>query len=84
MSEENKLDKKSMYVNNINLGFGLYDFTFKIKKVDSDGKACDEMDIFMSPQHAKSFAILLSKSVSEYERVFGEINLNPLNEELSK
>ncbi len=81
MKEENKLDKKSMYVNNMDLGFGLYDFTFKLKKVNPDGEVSDEMDVFMSPQHAKSFAILLSQSISEYERVFGEINLNPLNEE---
>ena len=81
MNQENKLDNKSMYVNNVDLGFGLYDFTFKLKKVNPDGNLSDEMDVFMNPQHAKSFAMLLSQSINEYEKVFGKINLNPLNEE---
>ena len=81
MNEQNKLDNKNMYVNSVDLGFGLYDFTLKLKKVNPDGNLSDEMNVFMSPQHAKSFAILLSQSINEYENVFGEINLNPLNEE---
>lgn len=81
MKEENKLDKKSMYINNIDLNFGLFDFTFKLKTVNLKGEVSDEIDVFMSPQHAKSFAILLSQSISEYESLLGEINLHPLNKE---
>lgn len=80
MKEENKLYDKSMYVNSIDLGFGLFDFTFKFKKANPNGEISDEMDIFMSPQHAKSFAMLLSQSIIEYEKVFGELNLNPIEE----
>jgi len=80
MKDENKLDKKSMYVNNIGVNFGLFDFSFKLKMNNPDGESDDEMNIFMSPQHAKSFANILLQSVKEYEKIFGEINLNPRKE----
>jgi len=41
-------------------------------------------EIFMSPQHAKAFALMLMKDVEAYEKNFGVIQLEPLQEENNK
>lgn len=69
---------KSVYSNILNISSSLYDFSFKFGKVSSEPtelKATIEVEVIMSPQHAKAFLKALSENLKAYEKEFGEIKL---------
>jgi len=88
---------KEFYANAVNLAMNLYDVTFILKsqtpQIDQNGNlqlvdnepviiVNDELIVRMSPQHAKSFALLLIKNIMDYEETFN-VKL-PLPPELQK
>ena len=83
-------DKQNFYVNTSQVSFGLHDFIIDtgIKKNRSPGSevAAEDFDleIIMSPQHFKSFAVAISKAIKMYEEIYGDINLDGDKEALRK
>ena len=76
--EENKNEKPIYYTNGIGVYASLYDFKFDINynsmednNNDVKYKLCE---IVCSPEHAKSFANILNKTIEQYEKNFGKIN----------
>lgn len=74
------IEKK--YCNFVQSEISVFDFSFTfgirtraLVERDSYDKVAE---IFMSPQHAKAFALMLQKDIEDYERNFGEIQLDPL------
>jgi hypothetical protein len=85
------------YANAVSLASSIYDVTFVLKsqspQLDQKGNlqllngepviiVSDEVVVRMSPQHSKSFAILLVKQILEYENNF-QVKL-PLTPDLQK
>lgn len=75
-------DKKVQrtYSNQVIMDMGMYDFNFKFFSSCPGKDLTDEdlvAEIIMSPQHTKVFAITISNYVRDYEKIFGEINLEP-------
>jgi len=74
-------EKKMLYANSAEIRSSFYDliFTFATKAPGTDGKteAREEMDVIMSPQHAKTFLYILQGHISKYEDSFGTIELPP-------
>lgn len=53
-------------------------FSFNINKGSKSGNSIEQIaEIVMSPQHAKAFAMTLSDTVRNYEKLFGTINVQP-------
>lgn len=68
-----------VYSNSVNIETSLYDFCFKFGLRDREQGEKNESDLvaslFMSPQHAKSFFLLLEQNIKAYENQLGEIKL---------
>lgn len=67
-----------IYSNQATMEMSLYDITLTFLNT-RPGKEITANDVvvevIMSPQHAKTFAIILENYVRDYERIFGEISL---------
>jgi len=72
------------YVNTVTMTFSIYDVIFAFgKKTDPKVEPKPQVNVRMSPQHAKVFSLLLEKHIKKYEKDIGEIKLLPkLLEEL--
>lgn len=70
------------YSNISSVDVGLFDFILKFgikKKRNSPVTEEDfDLEIAISPQHAKSFLEILEAAVNDYEREFGKINLRQI------
>lgn len=69
-----------LYSNHVSMDMSLYDITltFLSTRPGQDMTTDDVVaEIIVSPQHAKNLAIALAQYVRDYEKIFGEINLNP-------
>lgn len=72
--EERKVE--AIYSNNVNIKISTYDVIMTFALANSDEIVALNR-IYMSPQHAKAFSVLLSQNVEAYERAFGIINIEP-------
>jgi trehalose/maltose hydrolase-like predicted phosphorylase len=67
------------YSNNVALQVTPWDFKFEFARIEvaSDQRLAFAVDVtlYMSPQHAKMFATMLSRNVKEYEAEYGPIEL---------
>lgn len=81
MTDEKK-EVKTFYCNVAGIEVGLFDFVFKMgmkkeRSAEIDGNDWD-VNIVMSPQHAKALAKLLNENIKKYEENFGEIIIDPI------
>ncbi len=71
-----------LYINSSQVSFSTNDFVIecglkKDRKGDASVKPEDiDIEIYMSPQYAKIFSQAVSKAISVYEEMHGEINLH--------
>ena len=72
-------EKKVFYTNSIGVETSGFDVKMKINYTTTENNEIlnsELCEIVMSPQHAKAFAQILNSVVQDYEKNFGEINLN--------
>ena len=62
----------NIYTNEIQISLSYFDFTLVLKRM-SDVNPITLGTVTLSPQHAKALAHVLTSHVSEYERIFGQI-----------
>lgn len=83
----------SIYSNFVSMRSGLYDFVFMFGRISPiatpvaskmDQQQSEEViapifeaEVYMSPQHAKVFYLLLKEHIEKFEQRFGEIKLPP-------
>lgn len=81
MSNEAEKSPKGLdvYANQVEINFGLYDFTltFRIAGNDPDVAPATQAVVRMSPAHAKSVALLLNSTLEGYEKLINPIFLPP-------
>lgn len=74
-------DKPIYYVNIAKVdGFSVHDIKIGLGTKKNFKKSTDaDLDFYMltSPQHLKALSLLISENVAAYERLFGEIKLQP-------
>lgn len=79
-------NKPLFYCNHAEVCTSIYDFRigFGVKKNAAAPISNEDIDVYivMSPQHAKSLVSLLLDNLKAYEKVFGNINLEPDKEAL--
>ncbi len=69
---------KRIYANGININYSVYDFIIDFNLIDPNGnEPTDCCKIFLSPQHAKAFSMILDNNIKLYEKNIGEIFLPP-------
>lgn len=75
-------DTPAFYANAVHIMVSVYDFTVVLGQVGFAADGTPEMReaarLNLSPQHAKALASVLAKRVSDYERQFGRISLEPV------
>lgn len=84
MCEEEKNDKR-IYSNRVDIVSSVYDvilkFSVAVPRKDEAGKTVEELshqiDVYMSPQHAKVFAKVILEQIQGYESVHGEMKVGP-------
>jgi len=77
-------EKNRIYSNRVEVVSSVYDvilrFGVAIPKKDEKGNSVDEisheMDIYMSPQHAKVLAAIIQQQMEAYESAHGEMKMN--------
>ncbi|HBC94323.1 MAG TPA: hypothetical protein DCZ10_15850 [Pelotomaculum sp.] len=75
-------DKKPIriYCNRVSIGLSTFDITLALASSFKGGEPDPEdivAEVIMSPQHAKAFAVALGNNIRDYEKIYGDINLNP-------
>jgi hypothetical protein len=68
------------YCNWASMQTSVFDFVIRLGKRNRPGEQGEEvpdLEIVMSPQHAKAFLNLLARNVSRYEELFGPISVTP-------
>jgi flagellar protein FlaG len=74
-------DYREAYANSVQIRVNLWDFFLQFGTVNQT--APDEVEIrnfqgvYLSPQQAKALSNLLMQNISQYERAFGEIKIDP-------
>lgn len=72
-------EAKRVYANVFELEASPYDFGLKFGWRDSEQAKTQTSDVqaivFMSPEHAKAVAAILSKAVADWERQIGKIQM---------
>lgn len=75
-------DVPAFYANAVRTVVSAYDFTLIIGQVGYKANGEPEMReaarLNLSPQHAKSLAIILAARISDYEERFGTISIEPI------
>lgn len=77
----NSNDFRESYANSVQVRWSVWDFfllfgTFQQQTEDSvDIK--NFQGIYLSPQQAKALQMILAQNISNYEKAFGEIKLDP-------
>ena len=81
--DENKREK-AYYCNVAEMNSSVYDFYFVFgqKIVPSPGISDEEfrVAIHMSPQHTKALCNILTENIITYEKLYGNIKLDPLKD----
>jgi hypothetical protein len=81
MGEERNIPR--YYCNVVGIDAGAFDFIFKfgLKKKRNNPVSDEDFDIeiIMSPQHAKSLLEVLNQVVANYEKEFGNLNINGIS-----
>ena len=73
---ETKREIPDYYSNAVKFISSIYDLTLEFgKRTNPDVEPEPLLIVRMSPQHGKTFSILLTKFVAEYEKNVGEIKL---------
>lgn len=66
-----------IYANNIQLNTSIYDFILGLGQIMDVNEerllVKTQVKVAMSPQHAKSLAIIIMRQVDKYEQQFGEL-----------
>ena len=82
---EEKENVPVYYCNIAQIEVNIYDFNFKfgIKKKRNEPISEEDFDlqIIMSPQHAKSLLEALNQTIKNYEENFGIINTEPVKQQ---
>jgi chromosome condensin MukBEF MukE localization factor len=70
-------DVKYIYCNGVGMKVSLYDFSLRFNMNDAETNTLiDSVNVFLSPQHAKAFLMVLDKNIKQYEEAFNvEIKL---------
>ena len=70
--------ERTFYANFAGFKVGLYDFIIDFGRNDFSGGVIEEsvIRVYLSPQHAKSFYMILGKQIQRYEERFGQIILD--------
>ena len=74
-------DYRENYANSVQIRVNLWDFFLQFGTLNQT--APDEVEIksfqgvYLSPQQAKALLNVLTQNISQYERAFGEIKLDP-------
>lgn len=72
------------YSNIVGVGVSVYDFKLTFGNIKDDNNAnldeCKEVEVVMSPQHAKAFIEILADHLRAYEDRFGTVNITPISE----
>lgn len=72
-------EKRFIYSNYAQIVNNPYDFQFSFSTKGFDGDKVMDVEepliVAMSPAHAKVFFEILQKQIHDYEKVFGEINI---------
>ena len=83
----NEEDAPTLYCNNVQMRISAWDIClFMGEIVEANAEALvvkNKTTVYMSPQHAKVFAQMLTNNIAEYERVIGKIP-NPSSGEQSE
>jgi len=66
-----------IYTNSASFYSSQYDLDIHVGRKDIKGEHQDAANIIMSWPHAKTFLEVLTRQVGIYEKMFGEINLEP-------
>jgi hypothetical protein len=76
-------DYRESYANSIQVRVSLWDFFLSFGRVVQTGPEAVTIQnfegVFVSPQQAKALLNVLRENVSQYEKAFGEIKLEPQN-----
>jgi flagellar protein FlaG len=74
-------DYREGYANSVQVRVNLWDFFLQFGTVNQT--AADEVEIrnfqgvYLSPQQAKALTNILTQNITQYERAFGEIKIDP-------
>ncbi len=72
-------ERELKYSNYVAVYSSFFDFNFRFgiknKELSEQNESADVADIFMSPQHAKTFLKILENNVHNYEMQYGEITV---------
>lgn len=79
MSDEATITPETLYVNQAQMQFSIYDFTIDFGRIEDPRGSGPRFNpvtrIQMSPHHAKVFALMLLKHLALYEHQMGIIEL---------
>ena len=74
-------DYREGYANSVQIRVSVWDFLLQFgtltQTVPEKVKIVNFQGVYLSPQQAKALLNVLSQNVSNYERTFGEIKLDP-------
>lgn len=73
--DENVNQLKHFYINNAQVGVGVFDFQVTFGTISNKDEISDEFKVIMSPQHAKALLGILNDAINKYESTFGSINI---------
>jgi flagellar protein FlaG len=81
ISVNNSVDFRENYANSVQVRWSVWDFflmfgTFQQQTEDSV-EIRNFQGVYLSPQQAKALMVILEQNVSNYEKTFGEIKLDP-------
>lgn len=81
-NEVNNKEKDFYYANLTGMEISPYDFKFGFGRINNDNSTSNlkdaiDVEVMMSPQHAKSLLMMLSQNIAKYEDTFGTINITP-------
>ena len=72
----------SVYANSVQIAMSNWDMRFEFGEMETtagEGITIQpKVTVTMSPQHAKAFAAILCRNITQYETNFGEIRIEPI------
>lgn len=81
-----QIDTPTVYANVANVEIGNFDVTLRFGRKKNKGEPLSgrdfDVEVIMSPQHAKSFLEVLQNHIQQYEAIFGEQRFKVRDEDL--
>lgn len=81
----NTADYRENYANSVQVRVNLWDFFLMFGTINQTApdavQIANFQGVYLSPQQAKALANLLNQNIAQYEGAFGEIKLEPAQQE---